>query len=286
MSMTKTVTIAPVNKVITVNAPQRRAFDVFTSQMDKWWPRTHHIGAAPFKHSAIEPRVGGRWYVEHEDGSTSVPGIVKVWDPPHRLVHSWDINAAWKHDTTVSSEVEVRFIAEGPNRTRVELEHRNFERMGEEGGRAMREAVNSDGGWNGILDMFRKVAETTLDRIVHFEIHATDPATLSQFYAKAFGWNFRHLPEMDYYLFDNGGKGIGGGMPKRVGPKPADGAPVSAFVNSIGVDSLDDVLKRALDAGATIAMPKMAIPGVGWQAYIRDPDNNMLGIHQADLYAK
>jgi len=76
MSMTKTVTIAPVNKVITVNAPQQRAFDVFTSQMDKWWPRTHHIGAAAYVHSTIEPRVGGRWFVQHEDGSTSVPGIV------------------------------------------------------------------------------------------------------------------------------------------------------------------------------------------------------------------
>jgi predicted enzyme related to lactoylglutathione lyase len=286
MSMTKTVTIAPVNKVITVSAPQQRAFDVFTSQMDKWWPRSHHIGGAPMTHSTIEPRVGGRWFVQHEDGSTTVPGIVKVWDPPHRLVHSWDISAAWKPDATVGSEVEVRFIAEGPNRTRVELEHRNFERLGEEGGRSMREAVNSDGGWNGILDSFRKIAETTLNRIVHFEIHATDPATLSQFYAKAFGWNFRHLPEMDYYLFDNGGQGIGGGMPKRMGPKPSGDGPVNGFVSSIGVESLDDTLKRALEAGATLALPKMAIPGVGWQAYVKDPDNNILGIHQADLFAK
>jgi predicted enzyme related to lactoylglutathione lyase/uncharacterized protein YndB with AHSA1/START domain len=284
--MTKTISIAPVNKVITVNAPQQRAFDVFTSQMDKWWPRSHHIGGAPMVHSAIEPRVGGRWYVEHEDGTTTVPGTVKVWDPPHRLVHSWDINGAWKPDAAVGSEVEVRFIAEGPNRTRVELEHRNFERMGEEGGRAMREAVNSDGGWNGILDQFRKVAEAGVQRVVHFEIHATDPASLSQFYAKAFGWNFQHIAALDYYLFDNGGQGIGGGMPKRMGPKPADGAPVSAFVCSIGVDSLDDTLKSALDAGATIALPKMAIPGVGWQAYVKDPDNNILGIHQADPSAK
>lgn len=124
-----------------------------------------------------------------------------------------------------------------------------------------------------------------MSRIVHFEIHATDPATLSAFYAKAFDWKFRHIPELDYYLFEGDG-GIGGGMPKRRGPKAADGAPVNAYVCSIGVASLDAALKRATDAGATIAVPKMAIPGVGWQVYVKDPDGNILGIHQPDTAAK
>ena len=125
-----------------------------------------------------------------------------------------------------------------------------------------------------------------MSRVVHFEIHATDPKTLSAFYAKAFGWNFRHIPELDYYLFDNGGEGIGGGMPKRMGPKPAPDAPVSAYVCSLGVESVDAAVKKALDAGATIAVPKMGIPGVGWQAYIKDPDGNILGLHQPDPAAK
>ncbi|MEJ0042862.1 MAG: SRPBCC domain-containing protein [Rhizomicrobium sp.] len=109
--------------------------------------------------SVIEPRQGGRWYTIHADGSECVTGIVKVWDPPNRIVHSWDINAQWQPDATVGSEVEVRFIAEGPNRTRVELEHRNFERMGEEAGNRMRDGVGGEGGWNSILELYRKDAE-------------------------------------------------------------------------------------------------------------------------------
>ena len=156
--MTTTIKIAPVQKTLVVNVSQARAFDVFTNGMDRWWPKSHHTGSAPLKKTIIEPRVGGRWITMHEDGSENVTGTISVWDPPNRLVHSWDINAMWKPDASVASEVEVRFIAEGPNKTRVELEHRNFERLGAEGGQSMREAVNSDGGWNGILDLYRKEA--------------------------------------------------------------------------------------------------------------------------------
>lgn len=126
-----------------------------------------------------------------------------------------------------------------------------------------------------------------MSRVVHFEIHATDPAELSAFYAKAFDWKITHMPQLDYYMFDTGtGDGINGGMPKRVGPPPADGAAVNAFVCSLGVASVDVSLKRALDAGATVALPKMAIPGVGWQVYVKDPDGNILGIHQPDPSAR
>lgn len=157
--MTKTIAIAPVRRTVVVNASQARAFEVFTAGIDRWWPKTHHTGAAPLKSSVIEPRVGGQWYTLHEDGSRQVTGTVKVWDPPHRLVHSWDINATWKPDANVASEVEVRFVAEGPTRTRVELEHRNFDTLGAEGGRKMADAVGSEGGWSGILALFRKEAE-------------------------------------------------------------------------------------------------------------------------------
>ena len=155
--MTKTIQIAPVHKTITVNAAQARAFDVFTNGLDRWWPKSHNIGAAPIVRSIIEPRQGGRWYTVHEDGSECVIGRMLVWEPPRRIVFSWDINGQWKPDTAVGSEGEVRFIAEGPSTTRVELDHRKFEALGEEDGTRMRNGV--DNGWPGILELFKAQAE-------------------------------------------------------------------------------------------------------------------------------
>ena len=155
--MTQTVTIAPVRKSIRVNASQGHAFEVFTSGLGRWWPPKASIGQSPLKMAAMEPRLGGRWYELGEDGSQTDVGKVLVWEPPQRFVISWDINSNWKPDTTVSSEVEVRFIAEGANATLVELEHRKFERMGAEAGASMRKDV--DGGWPRILEYFRQAAE-------------------------------------------------------------------------------------------------------------------------------
>jgi uncharacterized protein YndB with AHSA1/START domain len=155
--MTPTITIAPVRKSIRVNAAQAHAFEVFTSGIGRWWPRNATIGTAPMKEVVLEPRLGGRWYQLAEDGSQAKVGEILVWEPPRRFIVSWDLNSNWKPDTTVSSEVEVRFTADGPNATLVELEHRKFERMGAEAGAKMRKDV--DGGWPGMLDHFRKEAE-------------------------------------------------------------------------------------------------------------------------------
>jgi uncharacterized protein YndB with AHSA1/START domain len=155
--MTKTIIIAPVRKTITVKAPQAKAFDVFTGGLDRWWPKGHGIGATPLVQSIIEPRLGGRWYTTHQDGSQEVVGRMRVWEPPSRIVFSWEINANWKSDSKIASEVEVRFIAENATTTRVELEHRDFEVMGQENGEKMRSGV--DGGWPGILDLFKAEAE-------------------------------------------------------------------------------------------------------------------------------
>jgi predicted enzyme related to lactoylglutathione lyase len=126
-----------------------------------------------------------------------------------------------------------------------------------------------------------------MNRLVHFEIHATNPETLSKFYADTFGWMINHMPQMDYWLLDTGGgMGGNGGMLRRRGPAAPEGAPVNAFVCSVGVDSVDASLQRALDNGATVALPKMAIPGVGYQVYIKDPDGNILGLHQPDSSAR
>lgn len=124
--------------------------------------------------------------------------------------------------------------------------------------------------------------------VVHFEIHATDPqTTLAAYYAVVFGWSARHIEAMDYWLLDTGGgAGIGGGMLRRRGEKAADGQGVNAFVCSIAVASAEQSLAKALAAGGTAALPLMAIPGIGYQAYIKDPDGNIVGLHQADPAAK
>ena len=156
--MTETITIAPVRKTILVKASAAHAFEIFTSGLGTWWPRDHGIGKLPMKTAVMEPRLGGRWYELGEDGAQTNVGKIIVWEPPARFVMTWDINSQWKPDTAVSSEVEVRFIAEGANATRVELEHRKFEQMGAEPGTKMRTSV--DGGWPKMLERFRAQAET------------------------------------------------------------------------------------------------------------------------------
>jgi len=157
-TMSRTIQIAPVRKSVIVEATSERAFEVFTAGIDRWWPKSHNIGTEALSESVIEPFVGGRWYSKLEDGTELVIGHVRTWEPGARFVVSWEISADWKPDPRVAfaSEVDVRFVAEAGGRTRVELEHRNFERMGAEAGATMREAV--DGGWPALLDLLAKEA--------------------------------------------------------------------------------------------------------------------------------
>jgi len=157
--MTTPFTIPPVVKTLTVNAAQAHAFDVFTGGIDRWWPKSHALSPSPLVKSVIEPRQGGRWYTVHEDGGECVVGTMRVWEPPHRIVFGWDINAQWQPDATVGSEVEVIFTAQGPDVTLVQLEHRKFEALGQEGGQKMRDGVGGPGGWSGILELFKTEAE-------------------------------------------------------------------------------------------------------------------------------
>ncbi len=154
---TRTVTIAPVRKSLRVKAGQAHAFEVFTAGIGRWWPLTHSIGTAPVEAVVMETHLGGRWYQRCEDGTEAVVGKVLVWEPPHRFVVSWDISCQWKADTAIGSEVEVSFLADGPDATVVELEHRKFEQMGETAGAKMRKDV--DGGWPTVLEHFRQEAE-------------------------------------------------------------------------------------------------------------------------------
>jgi hypothetical protein len=150
--------IAPVRKQLVVKASQSRAFAVFTAEMSRWWPATHSILKSPLKECIVEPRVGGRWYTVGEDGSSCQTGYVIAWQPPEALVLAWQINAEWQFDPDLLTEVEARFIAEGAETTRIELEHRCLERMG---GKAaeVRNSVDSPGGWGAILESFKRRVE-------------------------------------------------------------------------------------------------------------------------------
>jgi uncharacterized protein YndB with AHSA1/START domain len=156
--MTHAIKIAPVRKSVIVDATPEKAFEVFTSGIDRWWPKTHSICSAPLRETIIEPFVGGRWYTTAEDGSEAVVGHVLAWEVGARFAVTWEISADWKSDPRVAfaSEVEVRFAPQAAGRTLVELEHRNFERMGETAGETMRKGV--DGGWPTLLDLFAKAA--------------------------------------------------------------------------------------------------------------------------------
>ena len=143
---------APVRKSIFVQAPPDRAFDVFANGIGKWWPKSHKIGSADLDQPVIEPRSGGRWYERDVDGSECEVGKVAVWDPPSRLVLIWQLNAEWKFDQDLETEVEVLFTPEASG-TRVDLEHRNLERLGDTA-EGMRQAIDSPGGWSGLLALF------------------------------------------------------------------------------------------------------------------------------------
>lgn len=151
--MNRTIQVAPVRKSVIVDATPAEAFEYFTAKIDRWWPKEHHIGQTPVVESSIESFVGGRWFSRHQGGEESVIGHVIVWQPGERFVVTWEIGGDWKSEPRVelTSELEVRFIAESATRTRVELEHRGFERM-VKGGQEMRDGV--DNGWPGILEKY------------------------------------------------------------------------------------------------------------------------------------
>jgi uncharacterized protein YndB with AHSA1/START domain len=148
-----TMTKAAVTKSVTVEAPVDKAFRVFTDGIDRWWFRQHHIGASELQEVVLEPRAGGRWYEVGIDGTECPWGHVLAWDPPHRLVLAWQIDSAWHFDPDLITEVEVRFAADGPDRTVVELEHRDLERFGD-ASETMRTGFDSAGGWQGLLGAF------------------------------------------------------------------------------------------------------------------------------------
>lgn len=144
-----------VRAQIVVEAPIERAFQVFTAGIGSWFPPEYNLLEVEIAERVFEPRVGGHIYDRGTDGSECHWARVLAYEPPQRVVISWDISPQWQVETDPekTSEVEVRFISEAPERTRVELQHRNLERHGD-GWEQIRDSVRSEGGWPGCLQRF------------------------------------------------------------------------------------------------------------------------------------
>jgi uncharacterized protein YndB with AHSA1/START domain len=144
-----------VRASVEVDAPIEQAFHVFTADIGSWWHPEHHILQTELAEMVFEPRVGGHVYDRGVDGGECRWARVLAYEPPQRMVISWDVSPQWQLETDPekTSEVEVRFLAQSPERIRVELEHRNLERHGD-GWEQIRDAVASPGGWPAGLNAF------------------------------------------------------------------------------------------------------------------------------------
>jgi len=124
-----------------------------------------------------------------------------------------------------------------------------------------------------------------MGRLIHFEIHATDPEALVRYYSELLGWEFDLQPQMEYWLIRTGPEGepgINGGLLRRPVPGPAGGPLLNAFVCTVEVDDLEVALARNAELGGEVALPRMAVTGLGWLAYVKDPDGNILGLLQPE----
>ena len=151
---------ATVRKHVVVDTPIERAFTVFTDRFGDFKPPEHNMLGAPITETVFEPRVGGGIVDRAADGSECRWARILAYEPPARVVFSWDISPQWQVETDpeLTSEVEVRFVAEGPDRTRVELEHRHLDRHGP-GWQSVSDGVDGDQGWPLYLARFAALLE-------------------------------------------------------------------------------------------------------------------------------
>ena len=155
--------VEPVRRSIVVNLGIERAFRMFVERFDEIKPRDHNLLPVPISETVFEPHEGGHIYDVGDDGSQCRWSRVLTYEPPHRVVFSWDIGPTWQLETDVrkTSEVEVRFTAESDTRTRVELEHRKLERHGD-GWRSVADGISGDGGWPLYLRRYYEIAAEAL----------------------------------------------------------------------------------------------------------------------------
>jgi DNA-binding transcriptional ArsR family regulator len=145
--------VEAVRREVVVDVAPAAAFEIFTADMTSWWPAAHHIGSAPIQEIVIEPRVGGRWFTRHEDGTETDTGLVTAWEPPGLFAVTWQIGADWKFHPDLVTTVTVRFTPDGPGRTRVVLEHGGLDAYAADAA-AMRETFEADGAWTATLAAF------------------------------------------------------------------------------------------------------------------------------------
>ena len=144
--MTATVSLPPVRKSIRVAVSPARAFELFTNGMHGWWPPSHSLLKTPREAIIFEARTGGRWYERAVDQTECTWGKVLSWDPPRRVLLAWQLDGTWTYNPDFLTEVEIKFIPDGERATRVELEHRNIERYGDQAVKT-RESLDSAEGW-------------------------------------------------------------------------------------------------------------------------------------------
>ena len=151
------MSIAPIIRTVEVKAPPARAFELFTTHIDRWWPKGRTIGKKPHVAIVIEPRVGGQWYERDADGTVTHWGKVLAWEPPSRLLLGWQLNSAWTYDPQFLTELELTFAPVKAGVTLVTLEHRNLERFGAD---AARHVESLGGGWPKHLADFAEYVES------------------------------------------------------------------------------------------------------------------------------
>lgn len=157
--MTTSSPLAVLHGTATVPLPLEKAFTFFTESFGSWWPPAYHIGTADMADAILEPHVGGRWFERGVDGTECDWGTVLTWEPPHRIVVTWQINGYWQYDPNPerASEIEFCFTSETPDQTVLTLEHRHLDRLVE--GKAMRDTiVERGGGWSTLLTLFADTA--------------------------------------------------------------------------------------------------------------------------------
>lgn len=154
--MTTTAAIPPITGTATIALSIDQAFRVFTASINTWWPHEFHIGQADMAAVILEPHEGGRWYERGVDGTECDWGRVLVWEPPQRLVFTWQINGAWRFDPDPghASEIEATFSPDGPSQTTVAVVHRHFDRLVD--GQAIHDTIHGGGGWALLLDGYAK----------------------------------------------------------------------------------------------------------------------------------
>jgi len=270
-----------VTKSIVVDVVPARAFELFID-LGHWWPlATHNIADPAGETVVLEPSVGGRWYERSRDGGETEWGRVLAFDPPHRILLSWLMGSDWKHepDPTRASEIEVTFIGDGADRTRVVFEHRHLERYRERADR-MRAVLDRPDGAEGVLRAFGTAVAAQAFRNPMINIYSRDIARLASFYERlGFRETFRTpkegAPKHVEVGLDDFTIGIASvdaaAADHGLSPEPG-GRPIEIVLWTDDVDR--DHRRLTADGVPALSPPHDFLDGALRAAWVADPDGN------------